>query len=229
MSSFNRKNTVPLANYNIPVGVIIGKKGSNIKYMSSQSGAYMKVMGNSLSINGGYKQLMEAKRLLKQLETNFHNGIPGFINCAPEPRKQRSAISMDNDGWSTKGEYKSEENLSEPQKMNTEYSGNFAGLESDDEVDIDDEEEIEKAVVNSMYGRSGLEAVGVFASKLPKTRSYAEINRDISDTEKLIADLSNSWADSADREEYEDELKEFIKEKETVDRIQLIIQEHPDM
>ena len=227
---FNNTCTIPLTEYNVPTGVIIGKKGSTIKYMSRESGAQMKVMGDSISIRGGHKQRMEAKRLLKQLETNFQNGIPGFIHREHKPRKQRPTVRTDDDGWSTKGQYKTEEKASEPQKVNTEYGGQFAGLElSDDEVDIADEEAVAKAVCESMQGRLGLEAVGAFAEKLPKTRTYEEIHNEIAGTEQLIASLDKSWADACDREEYEAELEELRKELATVDRIQLLIQEHPDM
>ena len=273
-----------LSKYNMPAGVVIGKKGSTIKYMSNTSGANMRVKDDTIIIRGGHKQRMEAKRLLKQLETNFQNGIPGFIISAPQnkSRKQRPVIRTDTDGWSTKGQYKTEEKTSEPQKVNTDYSGSFAGLDtfdSDDgsdedrpypeddggdyvsmeapchptwrnrsdyvsmehyehgvhrkrsnkELNINDKEEVARAISESMQGRYGVEAVGAFAKRLPNTRTYEEIHKEITGVEQLIASLDNSWADAADREDYEAELKELQKELATVDRIQLLIQEHPDM
>ena len=239
---FNSSDSVsiPLSKYNMPVGVVIGKKGSTIKYMSRMSGANMRVKDDIISIRGGHKQRMEAKRLLKQLETNFQNGIPGFINSVSQhkPRKQRPVVRTDIDGWSTKGQYKTEEKTSEPLKVNTDYSGSFAGLdtfdsdsdvESSEELNINDKKEVARAISESMQGRYGLEAVGAFAKKLPSTRTYEEINTEITGVEQLIASLGNSWADAADREDYEAELKELKKELATVDRIQLLIQEHPDM
>lgn len=234
--------SIPLSMYNMPAGVVIGKKGSTIKYMSRTSGANMRVKDDTIIIHGGHKQCMDAKRLLKQLETNFQNGIPGFINSAPQHKsyKQRPVIRKDADGWSTKGQYKTEEKTSEPQKVNTDYSGSFAGLdtfdsdnESDNEstsgLNIDDVNEVSRAISESMQGRYGLEAVGAFAKKLPNTRTYEEIHNDITGVEQLITALDNSWADAADREDYESELEELKRELATVDRIQLLIQEHPDM
>ena len=230
--------SISLSKYNMPAGVVIGKKGSTIKYMSRMSGANMRVKDDTIIIRGGHKQRMEAKRLLKQLETNFQNGIPGFINSASQhkPCKQRPVVRTDIDGWSTKGQYQTEEKTSEPLKVNTDYSGSFAGLdtfysddESSEELDISDKEEVSRAVCESMQGRYGLEAVGAFANKLPSTRTYEEINTEITGVEQLIASLGNSWADAADLEDYEAELKELKKELATVDRIQLLIQEHPDM
>jgi hypothetical protein len=212
--------------------------------MKNKSQAWISVKGTDIVIRGSNKQILSAKSLLDELSQNFRNGMPGFRmeRQRPTQTRKRPTVTIDSEGWTTKSSAKKSEtkqNTAEPQVVDTSYSGQFAHLDvssSDEEdecgdevVDIDDEREVSRAIGESMQGRMGLEAVGAFSSRLPKTRSYEEIHKDIERAQRFLDTLGNSWADAADREETEEEIEQLKKELQTVDKIQRLIDSHPDM
>ena len=239
----NMSRNIPVSEYNIPVGVIIGKKGATINYIKFNSGARISVKEGNIRISGGHKQVMSAKALLKELTSNFQNGIIGFNHVERPVRKKRPVVRVSDDGWKTTGET-NKTHQKEPTRNTMSYNrGQFAGLDfsdSDDDSAIDEPTiklniaektthptslvglDIEELVYNSMVGDSG-------GWMLPKSRSYEEINADIEEAQLELVAIGKSWADEADRQDTQDRIDELTQEKEQLDKIQDLIQNHPDM
>ena len=241
---------ISVSEYNLPVGVIIGKNGSTINYIKFNSGARISVKEGNISISGGHKQVLSAKALLKELASNFQNGIVGFNHVERPVRMKRPVVRVSDDGWKTTGEMKKTHQKEPTRNTMCDNRGQFAGLDfsdSDDDSAIDEPTinlniaektthptslvglDIEELVYNSMIGDSGLGAVNVFAKMLPKSRSYEEINADIEEAQLELVAIGKSWADEADRQDTQDRIDELTQEKEQLDKIQDLIQNHPDM
>jgi len=93
--SSNQK-TINLKSLNIPIGLIIGKGGSNIKQMMNLSGAYIQIKNNKIHIRGDQKSIMAANSLIMDMSSNF-TGRSRKIN--------KKKFKTDDEGWTTRGSF----------------------------------------------------------------------------------------------------------------------------
>jgi len=130
----NYTTNLTLESLGLPAGVLIGKKGCTINQLKSRSGAHLSLKNGNVQFRGYHKQVMEAKRLVFELASNFKMGILRLNEVAPKVRKLKVRIET-NDGWSSKGRMSPPVPKTEKSVV-PKYSGRFADLDSsDDESD----------------------------------------------------------------------------------------------
>jgi len=89
---------IDLATVEVPVGVIIGRKGCTINEMKKRSGARICIKGDQICISGSQKSILSAKELIREIVRNFQNGVNGFQQIQRREKSRRKVV-VATDGW----------------------------------------------------------------------------------------------------------------------------------